>query len=606
VVEQKRRLIDPAIFFLVASLFIGILYCIVIPYGAGFDEERHLVRIYYMSQFQFLPNFPDPKIHQDVFDLSYQRRLVQSPAFDMFSSENFGRRFSTFNKLRYGQRTQSIYSPIIFLPQAIIGRRLWWKYDFPILPTIILQRIAGLLIYIAGCYAAIRLVPYGKWIFTALALLPAALYQAATLNADGFTAAVSFAFIGWVLAVYMNESSGIQPRSIWVLVALSLLLGFAKPGAIILLPLLLLLIRHPFPSKIWALLLGTGVLLAIVVNVGWWRLAAPGTAFSGGGVQSISQQSSVILSEPLGFVRLVLQGMFLTFPDQVQGLIAAYGYGAGRVPGFVYFFSALCLLAAFLAETNIVPISAKTRIFLVGFFLFCSAAIYTVAFVPNYVTGGILALAKHGRYYIPFTPLLFLGMSGLVVLHENMQRRLQSLAIGSFVLSIGFFSFGIYTTYYTYCGYDAYIGKTCTLPIYKNLEKEDAYEAVIAEGTSVSQTFTSLCSDLELVQIYVKSIPLDSAGSLRVSLLDENQQIIASRDFPSNEIIMDDYLSFPVSPPSGERNTNYEILLESVNLSPGEEIRVLLTRTDYYPGQLSVNGPTPRSDLLIHYTCAGP
>jgi uncharacterized membrane protein len=606
VAEKQSHLLDPAKFFLMVGLLVGVLYCVAIPYGAGFDEERHLVRIYYMSQFQFMPNFPNPKIHEDVFDLSYQRRLVQTPAFDMFNPENFGRRFSTFDQLRYGQRTQSIYSPVIFLPQALIGRWLWWKYDFPILPTIILQRLAGLLIYIAGGYAAIRVVPYGRWIFTAVALLPAALYQASTLNADGFTAAVSFAFIAWVLAVYVNERDGVQTRSIWTLVALSLLLGFAKPGAIVLLPLLLLLVRHPYPSRAGKLLLVAGALLAIVANVGWWMIATPGSVFSGGGVQSLSQQSSLIFVEPLRFIKLLLQAMILTFPDQVLGLMAGYGYGAGQVPGPVYFFAALGLLAAFLAEPRRVLIPVRTRIFLAVFFLFCSAAIYTVAFLPNYVTGGILALAKHGRYYIPFVPLFFLSVCGLVILRGNMPGLAQFIVIGSVLFSIGFYSFGIYAAYYTYCGYEAYTGATCTLPVYKNLEKEDAYTAAIYDGVPVSQTFTSQCSNLELVQVYVKSVPAGSAGSLRVALLDENHHIIASREIPTNEIIIEDYLPLPVTPPHGERNGNYEIKLDSVGLSPAEEIDVLLTRTDYYPGQLVVNGAATRSDLLIHYTCTDP
>ena len=605
-IERQSRLINPAFFFLIASLFTGILYCIVIPYGAGFDEERHLVRIYYMSQYHFLPNFPDPKIHEDVFDLSYQRRRVQTPAFDMFNSETFQRRFSTFDKLRYGQRTQSIYSPIIFLPQALLGRGLWWKYDFPILPTIILQRIAGLLIYVAGGYMAIRAVPYGKWSFAAIALLPAALYQASTLNADGFTAAVSFAFIGWVLAVYVNERAGIQPRSVWVLVALTLLLGFAKPGAIILLPLLLLLVRHPFASKKMMLLLAAGVLLAILANVGWWKLATPGSVFSGAGVQSVTEQSSLILSEPLGFLKLLLQGMILTFRDQVLGLIAAYGYWAGKVPGPVYFFSILGLLAAFLAEPQQVPIPAKIRIFLVVFFLFCGTAIYTVAFVPNYITGGILALAKHGRYYIPFLPLFFLGVSGLVVIRENLQRLAQLIVIGSSLISIGFYSFGIYTTYYTYCGYDAYVGGTCTLPIYKNLEKEDAPAAAIHEGVLVSQTFTKQCKKLEMVQVFIDSVPENAMGSLRFSLLDDYHQIIASQDFPIDAIIIGDYLSLPVHLPAESKSTEYEIQLESVDLSAQEGIEVIFTSPDFYPGQLTVNGTTQRGDLLIHYSCTGP
>jgi uncharacterized membrane protein len=606
VVESRRRFIEPATFFLIASLLIGILYCIFIPYGAGFDEERHLVRIYYMSQYHFLPNFPDPQIHEDVFDLSYQRRRTQTPAYDMFNAENFGRRFSTFNQIRYGQRTQSIYSPVMFLPQAFIGRFLWWKYDFPILPTIILQKIAGLLIYIAGCYVAIRAVPYGKWILTAVALLPSALYQAATLNADGFTNGISFAFIGWVIYVYINERSGIQPRSVWVLIALSLLLGFAKPGAIILLPLLLIIIRYPFPSKTWIFLLGAGVLLAILANVGWWALAAPGSVFSGGGVQSVSQQSNLILSEPVSFIKLLLQGMMLTFPDQVRGLIAAYGYAAGKVPESVYFFSALCLLAAFLAEPRPVSIPAKIRMFLVGLFLLCSAAIYTIAFIPNYVTGGIMALAKHGRYSIPFVPLFFLGISGLAVIRENMQRLAQFVAISFFLLSIGFYSFGIYAAYYTYCGYDAYMGGTCVLPVYKNLEKEDSPNVAITDGVLVRQTFTKQCKKLETVQVFINSVPENAGGRLRFSLLDDHHQILASQDFPIDALIIGDYLSLPVHLPPDSTGTEYEIQLESVNLSPPEGINVIFTSPDFYPGQLTVNGKTERGDLLIHYSCTGP
>jgi hypothetical protein len=107
--DAKNHSINPANFFLVASLVVGLLYCIVIPYGAGFDEERHLVRIYYMSQGHMLPNFPRPVIHEMYAELSYQRRPIQSPAFDMFSRENFSRRFGDKGeKFRYGQRTQRI------------------------------------------------------------------------------------------------------------------------------------------------------------------------------------------------------------------------------------------------------------------------------------------------------------------------------------------------------------------------------------------------------------------------------------------------------------------------------------------------------------------
>jgi len=603
-VATQKRPLDPGLFFLMAGLLVGILYCVFIPYGAGFDEERHLVRIYTMSQYEFMPNFPGAQVHEDIFELSYQRRITQTPAFDMFNAENFGRRFSTFNKLRYGTKTQSIYSPVIFLPQALIGRLLWWKYDFPILPTIMLQKVAELLIYLAGAYAAIRMVPYGKWVFTALALSPAALYQAVTLNADGFTAAVSFAFIGWVIAVYVNEREGIKPRSIWVLAGLAVLLGVAKPGAIILLPVLLILWKQPLPSKKWLIVLIGGVVLAVAANVGWWQVASQGTVFSGTGAQSVSQQSSRLLTDPMSFIKPLLLSMVLTFPDQVRGWVAAYGYGAGTIPGPVYFFSTLFLLAALLAEPQRVKIPAWIRIFLVSLFIVCCAAIYTIAFAANYGTGGILALAKHGRYYIPFTPLLFLGIAGLFTGSESLQRQMRQFAVVAFTLVIGFYSFGIYATYYTYCGYGAYVGESCTLPIYKNLEKEEG-TITVQNGMHLNQTFTNQCGELELVQVFINAIPESNSGNLRFSLLDENRQLLASRDFPVTEIIAFDYINLPVELPTGYSDKIFEIELEASDLQSSDTFKFVVP-ADIYPGELSAAGEITAYDLLIHYTCAGP
>jgi uncharacterized membrane protein len=606
--EAKRRPVDPANFFLLASLILGVLYCLAIPYGAGFDEERHLVRIYYMSQGHLMPDFPNQSIHEAVFDLSYQRRLVQTPAFDMFTTETLTRRFSgEGERMRYGQRTQSIYSPVIFLPQALIGRALWWKFDLPVLPVIFLQRLAGLLMYVAGGYFAIRVIPFGKWILAALALLPAAMYQAATLNADGFTYAVSFAFIGWVLFVYVNERSGVRPRSVWAIVGLSILLGLSKPVAIILLPLLFILIGRPFPSRKWILLLIAGLLLAVVLNVGWWALASQASPYGEEGSQSVSRQMGSILVNPSGFIAPLVQGFILTFPDQVRGWIAGFGYGAGAVPGPVYFFTAVLLLAALLAEPNPVELPKAARIFLAGLFLFCFLGMYTIAFAANYATGGLLALVKHGRYYIPFVPLLFLGVAGLFPVREHVQREARFVAIGSFLLVTAFHSFGIYTTYYSYCWYGAYVGEKCLLPVYKNLEKEETPEVTIQTDAPVMQTFVNQCGRLESVQVFVKFLPDDPAGSLRFSLLDDARRALASRDFPLGDIAARDYLELRVVTPPDSRDGTYTIRLEAVGLaSPFEEIIVSGTRSDYYPGKLSANGIEKNYDLLMRYICAGP
>ena len=604
--EKKKFFADPANFFLVIALILGIFYCVAIPYGAGFDEERHMVRVYYMAQGHVLPNFPGQVINEDIADLSYQRRLVQTPAFDMFSRDLFLRRFSTLDQYRYEQRTQSIYSPVIFLPQAVIGRYLWWKFDFPILPTILLQKITGMLIYIAGAYVMIRVMPYGKWILAALALMPSAMYQAATVNADGFTTAVSFAFIGYVLHVHAKETSGVTARSVWILFFLSLLLGAAKPGAVVLLPLLLILYRNLLPSKKWMGLLILGVLLAIVINLGWWSIAVQNSPFSEGGENRISNKLIGWLAEPSSLLIPLMKSVIVTFPDLVKGWIAIYGYGAGTVPPFTFFFSFIFLIFAFLAEPQTNHMPWGQRLFLFFMFVLGCFAIYSLVFIAVFDGVDLTGLTKHGRYNIPFVPLFFLAFTGLFVLPEKWRAWTMRVAIPFLLLAHVWFSAGIYATYYTYCGNAVLTGESCTLPVYKNLEKDSGQVVGLNSNESLQQAFTNQCGDLESVDVFVDSKSESGTGQLLFSLLDADGTTLASQQFMARDVTDGNYLNLPVKLPTGYGNKDFVIKLDVADTNSPEKFRFSVTPRDYYPGELTTSDGHKSGDLVIHYTCTTP
>lgn len=603
--KSSRRL-TPEKFFLIASLLLGVLYAVFVPYGAGFDEERHMARIYYMSLGEMMPNFPKPRINQEVFELSYQRRYVQSPAFDMFTPEALSQRFSRLEEdYQYGYKTQSIYSPVIFLPQAMIGRALWWKFDIPILPTIMLQRLSALLIYIVGTYFAIRMLPFGKWGMAILALTPAAIYQTVTLNADGFTNAASLLFIAAILAIHQNQKAGVQKRSVFLLVFLMLWLGVAKPGAIILLPLLLLLVKHSFPSKTWGALLFAGILAAVVLNVGWWLLAAQGSTFGGDGRQSIFREIASFSSDGLEFLGMLFKSILITLPLQIKGWIGIYGFGAGKVPELTYWFWLPVVLLAWALEGKKVLLERRVRIFLIGMFFFSSLAIYTLVFIPSHVYGGLTALAKHGRYFIPFAPLLFVGLTGIYVLDEKWRLSASRGLVLFFLLSQGFFSLGIFTTYYTYCNYDAYTGKKCVLPIYKNLEKEDADYILLNDQSEIKQSFTKSCGSLESVDIYINQKADDLQGALVFSLRDADQNLLWDTKIQAEEIRTPDYLNIPLDELTEPNLDLYLIQLTATGM-PAEGLGIALTPDDYYPGELSVDGQPNDQDILLHYVCTTP
>ena len=565
-----------------------------------------MARIYYMSQGEMMPNFPKPRINKEVFDLSYQRRFVQSPAFDMFTPEALSQRFSREEAAyQYGYKTQSIYSPVIFLPQALIGRVLWWKFDLPILPTIMLQRLSALLIYVVGTYFAIRMLPFGKWGLAVLALTPAAIYQTATINADGFTNAASFLFIAAILAIHQNEKAGVQKRSISLLIFLMLWLGVAKPGAIILLPLLLLLVKRPFPSKKWVALLFAGVVIAVVLNVGWWLLAAQGSTFGGDGRQSIFREIASLSSGGLDFLAMLVQSIVITFPQQIKGWIGIYGFGAGKVPELTYWFWWLVVLLAFALEDKKVLLDRRLRAFWAGMFFFASLAIYTMVFIPSHVYGGLTALAKHGRYFTPFVPMLFIGLTGMYILDEKWRSWALRGLVFFFLLSQAFFSLGIFTTYYTYCNYDAYAGKKCVLPIYKNLEKEDADYILLNDDNELTQSFTKSCGNLEALDIYINQKADSLQGALIFSLRDVDQNLLWDAKIQADEIRTPDYLHIPLDELPEPNLDLYLIQLTTTGM-PAEGLGIALTPDDYYPGELSVNAQPNDQDVLFHYVCTTP
>jgi hypothetical protein len=523
----------------------------------------------------------------------------------MFSAQSLAQKFSqSEDHILYGYTTNSIYSPVIFAAQAVIARIFWRMFDAPILPVVMLMRLVGMLLYVFASYAAIRLLPHGKWALMALALSPMALFQAATLNTDGFMNAVSFLFIGLTLYVYVKAES-IKPGWVWALVAVSVLLGCGKLGAVVILPLLLLPILR-LPSRKWAGVLAVSAVLSLAVNIGWTVLALPASRYSAGSSHDPSSMSKTILGHFGDFVWIFLQSMTASFNTYFHNWAASYGYWVGDVPQQVYWlYPVLLILTILLVEPALQKFPVRAKLFSFGTFLLASAAIIGLYFAVHY-TPGVLSNIRQGRYSIPHTPLLFIALCGLIPLRQSWRKWVELAALGCLLLTLGFYSFGLYATYYTDCGYPAYAGAKCTLPVYKNLEVDSAPQIKVNAQSPISQKFMALCSGLESVQVIVKSLPKGQVGALRFSVLDANQKKLAEQDFPAATITPGDSLILSVALPSSARDTLYEIRLEAAGVAAPAGFGILYQTQDVYAGDFSIAGIPFKSDLIIHYTCTHP
>jgi uncharacterized membrane protein len=608
----KIQWLSPGRLFLILGALVGLLYCVFIPYGAGFDEEQHVVRIFDIAAFNLLPNHSDPDgtpAYGDFLLQSYQRRYFQTPADDMLTRERFWKPIDTSITVAFP--TRSIYPPIDFAPQALIARLFWRKYAAPVIPVAILSRIAGLLLYLAGSYLAIRWLPVGKWVMMILALAPMALFQAATLNADGFTNAASFLFIAMMFNIQADPAERIRPWKLWTLVGLIILLGLTKTGTILILPLLLVLPFRKINSKKWVGVLAVAAILSAVVMLGWNLLSIPGSHFSDTGGQSLSQQMHVIAANPLDFVKTFFIGNILAIVRYYRDWVGVYGYWIGTVPELIYWLFPLVLLAGLLAEPRFELFSRKTRLVTLGVFAVASAGIAFMYSYLHYNPGDFSSFGRQGRYFIFTAPLFFLGLAGLSNLNETQRRLSKVIALDLLLVVIGLYSFGIYTTYYTYCGSSLYTFQGCIQPVYKNLDvSPTAPQAILSQTTPLTQSFTSVCGRVSSVDVDVKKLAGQTEGVLRLSLLTSNNQVVSSRDFPLSSLNPNMLVMLPVSAadwPETPKSSLLTIRLETPGLAATDGVGLAISvPKQYRDGSFTAGGVKQDADLVFHYTCANP
>ena len=126
------------------------------------------------------------------------------------------------------------------------------------------------------------------------------------------------------------------------------------------------------------------------------------------------------------------------------------------VPEIIYWLVPLALLAALLAEPRFELFTRKTRLVTGVVFLAASAGIAFMYSYLHYIPGDLSSFGRQGRYFIFTAPLLFLALAGRWNLNQTQRQLAKLTAAGLLVVVLGFYSFGIYTTYYTFCGSSMY------------------------------------------------------------------------------------------------------------------------------------------------------
>lgn len=256
---RTRRADGCTFAFVVLTLVSGVVLAVLTPPFWGQDETGHVARAYAVAsghllpqripaadggvdyggevpvtvqeladfaQADFVPPVPPPP---HVADRAEYRRLadrpLDAPLVDRSHPNTAG------------------YSPLPYLPAAV-GLWLAQAGGTSVGTAVLLMRLADLLTWTAIAGAALRaLRRYEvKWVVFVLALLPMTVFEAATVTADTLTNALAVLLGALVVkAVFLRQDLG--RLETWALLATAVLLPLAKPGYVLLTPLLLVV--HP-------------------------------------------------------------------------------------------------------------------------------------------------------------------------------------------------------------------------------------------------------------------------------------------------------------------------------------------------------------------------
>ena len=590
------------IYVILVLLVFGLSAVFLLPVSAGYDEETHLLRVWEMSAFTFIPNdelgkgMPFPAVY---WEMSYRRPFIVRAVDADLLNQYKGLRVDAHDYIYGSVETRSVYSPPLLLPQALVMRYLGRSGRWSAVPTFYACRIVGLLSFLILAWLAVRLVPAGKWLLAILASSPVVILQASTVSADAISNGIAFLFIGGTLAIaYRREIDWKR----WFALALLFLILFWGKLNIVPLAILPFLLLRPSNFKMrfgYVSLLLVAVALLILEVAGWNLIAYSRLHTAPQGTDPLGQ-IKFMLGEPLRFSAILASHIWAKAFDYVRDWIAIYGYNYWPVPAYTYYLYAAALLAVLFYRTSEETIDRTIRVGLIVVFIITYLATILSLYVTFSPVGSAQVEGVQGRYFVTVMPLLFLALIGLPVFRRIQIPIVFTVLLG--VASLVVYIAGMYLSYHVPCGSQYYQPGLCYQPNYKNWAPDALYSPPVSNQMTLEQEIVPECSGMTELRVWVNATGLDPQPTTNFILKDVqgNRELINTRVQNSKLPTGSWYaLDFPAD---WNSNGKFYLFTISSEQQVGPHIAYSL-RAEYPAGKLYENSQPIGKDLIFQTGC---
>lgn len=588
-------------YLLLVLLAAGLAVAFLLPVGAGYDEETHLLRIWEMSALEFVPNealgqeLPFPAVY---WEMSYRRpflvRALEPDFYETYRSLSL----DSMDYVYRGVETRSVYAPPLLLPQAIVMRYLGRSLGLPALTVYYAIRITGLLSFLVLAWLAVRLIPFGKWILAVLAASPVAVMQASIISTDAISNGIAFLFIAGVLAIAQREK--IERRQWIALAVLFLILFWGKLNIVPLAVLPFLVIRpSQFKSRsaYFALLAAVAALFLIEV-IGWSLIAYSRLGTPPEGTDPLGQVR-FMLTQPFDFLAVLARYLGESSLPHLLDWVAIYGFAYWPVPALVFPLYLTALLASLFVQDD-ARVESRTRWGLLTVFLVTYLATLASMYVTFNPVGAERIDAVQGRYFVTVMPLLFLALSCLPLIKRiQVPYWFPSLLTGAgLLLYLG----GMYLSYYVPCGSQYYRADLCYQPNYKNWAPNDAYSSPVSDSLTLRQEIVAECSGMTELRVWVNAADADPNAFTQFTLTNvQGQREVARVSVENSDLPNGAWYSLNFDP-DWASNGEFYILTISAQNDNGPRIAYSL-RQEYPAGKLFENDQPIQRDMIFQTGC---
>lgn len=430
--------------FLIAMVFLGILFELVITPFSVPDEAAHIDTAYRVSN-QIL-GVEDIGIKDaiykracDIYPDSGLKKTIDVENYRWLYDDWSGAERDRSRRLTYaGDVTPNANSLYLLLPaiSITVGRILGMGF----LPMVYLARTVNLLFMAWMIYQALKKLPFGKSLFCVIALLPITLQQIASCSYDALIIGISFLYVSYcVFAIYSKAK--LEKIDILVILITAVMLGMCKGGVYT--PLYLLgvwaFIKRGYidlPQKkgtqIACIAVAAGVILIGIIGV-IFIIRQPLDAHS---LRNGSYPLAYLIQHPWETFRILENSLYRSVHTYFNHLLGE-GLGYFQIHlKFILPIGYIVLFATAMICNEKYPYTVNTPnkwVFLAAAGL--SALAVNMAFlITNTAFGDKVIGGVQGRYFMPVLWLLLISMrSGRVV---NKRKRYGKIVTMGYALGI--------------------------------------------------------------------------------------------------------------------------------------------------------------------------